>query len=721
MTWAPALDRLAARADIEPDYHDIWGNRHALSDDGKRDFLRAMGLAVETDSDIAASLAALETGPWRRALEPVEIIVVGAGNPSVSLRLRSDRRDRPLHWRIVTEDDAEFFATVAPSDLPAIEACEIDGRAMERRALALPADPPPGYHRLSVTGDAIPSEADETTLVVAPARAYLPETLDHGPGCWGFATQVYGLQGAASWGVGDFHDLAGFAAGSARLGAGVVGVNPLHALFPGNPPQASPYSPSSRRFLNPLYIAIPEMPDFAYCPELAGRFETELLALRPVRHVDYAGVAAVKLPAFEILYRSFRDRNLVGGGARARSFEAFRRLGGATLERFAIFMALDEFFRAGRRGHFPWRDWPTAYHDPGSPEVAAFAKAHAERVTFHQYLQWEADRQLGLAAKACRQGGMSVGLYRDLAVGIDAAGAEAWADGDMFALGISTGAPPDAFNLKGQSWGLPPFRPMALRDAGYRPFIEVLRANMRHAGALRIDHVMGLMRLFWVPEGHDAAAGGYVRYPLDDLVALVALESQRAKCLVVGEDLGTVPDGLRDRLAAANILSTRLLYFERDGDAFRAASAYPRLAQVAIGTQDLPTFAGFWRERDIDVRAKLDLLPTPESEGQLRDDRARARDGLIALLRGVGLLAPGAEADVTALAIAAYRFLAGTPARLAMVYLEDLLGVANQINLPGTVEQYPNWRAKLPSDWHAILADPRIGDVATALSDPRPR
>ena len=348
-------------------------------------------------------------------------------------------------------------------------------------------------------------------------------------------------------------------------------------------------------------------------------------------------------------------------------------------------------------------------------------------MTFHQYLQWEADRQLGLAKVACAQSGMSIGLYRDLSLGVDADGAEAWAEQSAMARGISTGAPPDPFNLKGQSWGLPPFNPHALRDAAYRPFIECLRANMRHAGALRIDHIMGFARLFWLPREASPLEGGYVRYPLDELLAITALESRRAGCVVVGEDLGTVPEGLRERLSAKQILSMRLLYFERnDVGGFRAAQAYPELAHVAIGTHDLPTFSGYWRGHDIAVRAALHLLPAPDGESMLRQERARARAALLALLRGSGLLStaetPVDDPDIPMpdLVDAAYRFLATSPGRLLMVRLEDVFGVIEQVNLPGTVDEHPNWRRKLPMPWETLATSPWLRGFAEMLSRLRP-
>jgi 4-alpha-glucanotransferase len=317
---------------------------------------------------------------------------------------------------------------------------------------------------------------------------------------------------------------------------------------------------------------------------------------------------------------------------------------------------------------------------------------------------------------------MRVGLYRDLALGVDPDGAEAWGEQCLLAEGISAGAPPDALGLKGQSWGLPPFNPHALRDAAYRPFIECLRANMRHAGALRIDHIMGLTRLFWIPRGSTPSEGGYVRYPLDDLLAILSLESERAHCTIIGEDLGTVPKGLRERLAASRVLSTRVLYFERNG-AFRPAQSYPALAHVGVGTHDLPTFPGYWHGRDIATRSALHLLPHADSEAELQQDRAGARQALIAMLREAGLLATsrGDMIPLNELVDAVYRFLATSPARLLMVQPEDLMGVEEQSNLPGTVAEHPNWQRKLPLAWERFVASPRFQHFAELMNKLRPR
>ncbi|HUZ73690.1 MAG TPA: 4-alpha-glucanotransferase [Stellaceae bacterium] len=731
MSQPSLLDELATAAGIEPYYQDIWGAHHVLSVDTRRAFLAAMGLPAATDEESAQSLAALTTKPWRRALDPVTVLQQERDERTVGVVVAAGPAGT-VTWRITAEDGARFEGTISCADLPSAEARTVDGRQLERRLLTLPGPLPLGYHRLEVTGDTLPRGSDAATLIVAPQQAYLPDKLQHPPGIWGFSLQLYGLQGRESWGLGDFGDLAGFAAKAASLGAGALGLNPLHALFSGNPTHVSPYSPSSRRFLNPLYINIEAVPDWEECPAARAQirepgFAAGLAALRNAALVDYPGAAAAKLPILERLYAAFRVHHLQAGTVRAEAFRTFQREGGGALERYAIFEALAEHFRGGAPGHFSWRDWPAPYRDPHSPETAAFGRDHADRVTFQQYLQWEADRQLALAQLAGTRSGMAIGVYRDLALGVDADGAEAWAEQHLLAQGISAGAPPDSFNLQGQSWGLPPFNPHALRDAGYGPFIECLRANMRHAGALRIDHIPWFARLFWIPRETAASAGGYVRYPLDELLAITALESRRARCVVVGEDLGTVPEGLHERLSTARILSTRLLYFERrDDGGFCAPQTYPDLTHVAIGTHDLPTFPGYWHDHDIAVRAALNLVPAPGNTSMLREERAGARTALLAAFRDTGLLPPAAGSagdpaiEMPGLVDAAYRFLALSPARLLMVHLEDVLGVLDQINLPGTVDEQPNWRRKLPLPWQTLAASPRLSGFAAMLARLRP-
>ncbi len=354
---------------------------------------------------------------------------------------------------------------------------------------------------------------------------------------------------------------------------------------------------------------------------------------------------------------------------------------------------------------------------PDGAGVAAFDAAHPDDVEFFLYLQWEADRQLAAVAEAGRQAGLAVGLYRDVALGASPDGAEAWGYQDSLVFGAEVGAPPDAFNPAGQGWGLPPFDPHALREAAYAPFIDLLRANMRHAGAVRIDHVMGLARQFWIPAGGSPADGAYMRFPLEDLLGILALESRRHRCVVIGEDLGTVPDGFRDRLAQAGVLSYRLLYFERGGDgAFMPPDHYPALSLAAVATHDLPPLPGYWSGHDIETRARLGLLASSGAERAAKRERVTDRDALANMLRAHGGLSDAGHPSPDDIALAAYRFLARAPSHLLMVRPEDILGLMEQTNLPGTRDEHPNWKRRLPLTVEALAADPRLRRLAAMLA-----
>lgn len=731
MTAETELDRLARHRGVESGYRDAHGDAHRVSEETKRALLSAMGLSVEDEAAIAASARSMEDAAWRRPLEPVLIAIQGEPPPPIPIVVAADRTGSFLSWTVEEESGPAHHGQVSPANLPLSATRMLDGSALERRIFHLPVSLPVGYHRFRLTGPAVETTA-AMDLIVAPPRCHMPESLEGEGRAWGIAVQLYALRSERNWGIGDFTDLRRLVESLAPLGVGVVGVNPLHALFPENPDHVSPYSPASRLFLNILYIDVEAVADFAECETARAlvdgmRSDGRLDRLRESALIDYVGVAAAKRPVLEALYESFQGRHLAGPAEtdRARRFREFQARGGQALETFALFEALSEHFRGSGHG---WRRWPAAYHDPASPAVTAFAAAHRDRIAFFQYLQWQADLQLQAVAEACARTGMRIGLYRDLALGVDSGGADIWAQRSVFADGVSLGAPPDAFNSKGQNWGLPPIIPHALRDSAYRPLIDVLRANMRHTGALRIDHILGFMRLFWVPEGGAPSEGGYVHNPLADMLSVLALESVRNRCLVIGEDLGTVPEGLVDRLRKRGVLSYRLLYFEQTGEGdFLPPEAYPSLALVAVTTHDLPTLPGYWSGHDIDLRARLDLFATGQALQDARRARDRDRHRLLEALRGQGLLPlePGSEtgpggAPSDRLVRSIYRYLARTPAKLLMVSLEDVLGEENQANLPGTTDAYPNWRRKLPLDLDRLLADPRMHALASALRDSRP-
>ena len=546
----------------------------------------------------------------------------------------------------------------------------LEDGAVVRTGGRLPPDLPLGYHELRPRDDRAPRR-----LVVAPARCHLPEGLR----AWGWAIQLYALRSRGSWGIGDLADLRQLAEWSASaLGAGAVLLNPLHAPLPFVPQESSPYFPSSRRFRNPLYLRVEEAPGAAEAgldlPQQAalGR------ALTAERRIDRDAVFRLKMAALDGLWA-----RAAGGTA---GFARYRVREGRALEEFATFCALAERHGAG------WRRWPAEHRHPASAAVGRFASEHAGRVAFHAWLQWLLDEQLARAGQALR-------LVTDLAIGFDGQGADAWAWQDVLAQGVTVGAPPDDFALEGQDWGLPPFVPHRLRAADYRPFVETVRAGLRHAGGMRVDHVMGLFRLYWVPGGATARDGAYVRYPTEDLLAILALESERAGALVIGEDLGTVEPGVRERLHAERILSTRVLWFEPGPPA-----GYPALSLAAVTTHDLPTVRGIWTGSDLEEQRAAGVTPNTGATEALR---VRLQE-LTGLARG---------AEPAAVALAVHRRLAEAPSVVIAATLEDALEVAERPNLPGTTgDRRANWSLALPDSLETIQADPRPRALARILA-----
>jgi (1->4)-alpha-D-glucan 1-alpha-D-glucosylmutase len=724
------LDRLCERCGLVSQYHDIWGRAHAPSDAARRALLAAMGVAADDDAAIAGSLRELDRREWRHLLPPVLVLHETARPYRVVLTLPDAMQ--ALRWRLRRESGGESGGGFRAADLEALEHRELDGQVFVRRRLEIDSGLAPGYHRFSLENEA--GELAAMVLIVASATCYVPPALHDNGRAWGFAAQLYGVRSRRNWGMGDFGDLRRMLELCGESGAATVLLNPLHALFPDAPEHASPYSPSHRAWFNTLYLDVAAIPEFAECAEAqamvnAVDFQARLDALRTATQVEYQGVAEQKVRVLALLHAHFRARHLAVGDERARAFRDFCGEHGDSLEKLALFEALQEHFHAADAGVWGWPAWPEDYRDPDSPAVAAFRAAHGERVEYFAWLQWLATLQLAAAGTRSWELGLGVGIMFDLAIGVAEGGAATWTRRQLYALGASTGAPPDDFNLLGQDWGLPPLIPWRLREAAYEPFIEVLRANMRYTGALRIDHVMGLFRLFWVARGLPAAEGTYIEYPFADLLGILALESQRNRCLVLGEDLGTVPDAVRDALHPMGVLSTRLLYFERGDDAsLRPPQAYPAQAAAAVTSHDLPTLAGYWRGLDIELRERLHLFPDPEAYGQQMAARSRDRAQLLLALEHEGLLPAGASLHPEAwpelsgeLAAAVYTYLARAPSKLILVQMEDAFGVAEQPNLPGTTEPtYPCWRLKLPPDLENWPGNPWLSGITQALRRERP-
>jgi 4-alpha-glucanotransferase len=720
------LDHLARQRGIGDAYYTYRGELLAFSPATKTAILAAMGCRVDDPAAIEHEIAELAAERWRSLLPAVA--VVRPGRTGVVVAIAADTLDRPLEWSVRFADGGESAVAVRASDLTELERIELDGRWRTRRLLVLPDDLPRGYHTLHArTADGLQAEC---TLVAAPSRCYEPAVLSRGSRLWGVAVQLYTLRSQSNWGIGDFADLETLVRRCAPHGAAFVGLNPLHALFPANPGHFSPYSPSTRHFLNVMYIAVERVPEFVECAAAqravaTPEFGAELARMRATSQVDYYGVARAKLSVLRLIYDHFESEHLARGSGRAAAFLAYVAERGEPLRLHALHDAIDEQLR--RRDadrYWGWPSWPEELRDPACDGVRAFEAAHRAAVQFHAWLQWVADEQLGLVQQVARELGMPIGLYGDYAVGVNPSGSETWSDQAVYRMGAGVGAPPDALALKGQDWGIPPQDPHALIAKRYRPFRDLVAANMRHFGALRLDHVMALFRQWWVPVGLSATEGGYVHYPLEDLMSVLALESAQRRCLVVGEDLGTVPDEMRHAMADGAVYSYKVLLFEKHADGrFRRPDEYVRRAIATVTTHDLPTLRGYWEGRDLELRDRLSLFPGEEVRRQVLEERVRDRAELLAALDAVGLRpAECAGPDAAcgdSLARAIHLYLARSAAALVALQAEDLIGMADPVNVPGTSDEHANWQRKVTETLEDLFTRESIGSLFREVQQAR--
>ena len=717
------LLQLAGLIGIEAKYTDALGQTRTVSNDTLLTLIAAFGLPADPQRARRELEENRQQSPL--GLGAVHFVHAEDLHPELLLDLPADCKEIAWNCRLETGD--ERCGKVALCAESRRKECTIP----------LPKQLPLGYHRLEIEAGGVTAHID---LIVAPKRCHLPGGLGLGARSWGLSCQLYGLRSERNWGMGDFTDLAILARAAGLSAAAVLGINPLHALFAAEPRHVSPYSPSSRIHLDCLYIDLTAVPGFGEDESIRSLMRGEWFrathwAARSAEMIDYGAVSACKRPVLEALFRRFQYRELGADasakGSLGQSFRNFQQSGGQPLSDFAVFDALHEHY-FGEKQQFSWRSWPAPMRNPRSAEVAEFAQAHRDRVEFFQFLQWEADRQLAAAAAAGREAGLSIGLYRDLAVGADPNGAEAGADQELVAPGASIGAPPDQLSRGGQNWGLAPVNPLVLRRQSFMPFVASLRANMRHAGILRIDHVMSLKRLYWIPSGMAATDGAYVNYPFHDLLRLVALESRRQRCAVVGEDLGTVPEGFRDTMRTANVLSYRIFVFERRRDgSFVPPEAYPTLAAASAATHDIATLKGFWLGVDIAWRSRLGLYPDAAAQAAETAERCRDRHLLLEALIGQGLLTvkqkseflseAGEPAYSAELGEAILSYLARSRARLMLVQLEDVISEAEQANLPGTIDAHPNWRRRLSRALEEIVEGGALHRVAALIEEARLR
>lgn len=576
---------------------------------------------------------------------------------------------------------------------------------------------------LSVSA-ATDDDVRRSLAAIEAPTCHIPGWLEHGRG-WGITCQLYGLRSARNWGIGDFEDLARLAELAGPAGADFIGINPIHAQFIAEPRHFSPYAPSSRRFLNPLYIAV-DMVEGAELPDTDA-----LRSVREAELVDYPHVSRLKRAALNTAFACARAAGPTGDGVGPKSFEAFRGDHGAPLEDFALFEALSEAMVA-KEHPCGWHAWPEAFRDRTGAAVQRFREHNGERILFHMWLQWIAQRQLAEAQARARVAGMRIGLYLDLAVGVTPDGASTWSGPDNVLRGVRIGCPPDAFNARGQDWGLAPLSPQTLEADRGRLFGQLLREAIGPAGALRIDHVMALMRLYLIPNALPSIDGAYVHYPLDRMLQALAQASRESETIVIGEDLGTVPPNFREVMRAARVLGYRVLFFEREPDGrLKPAQAYEADALACISTHDLPTLRGWWTLHDIDLRAQIGL-DDAETAAAARTEREADRIRLLAALAESGVLpdelapaarreAPPPDTLTQALSLALARFLARTPCRLVALQLEDLTGALDRANVPGTLDDHPNWQHKLPVTLEDLASAPDFRAIVEAVAAERPR
>ena len=661
------LERAAARWGIELEYTDTWGRSHAASSTAILAALKALGVQASSPAELEQAVLQRELADWSRPFPPT--VVLFEDSTSLRVDIPAEHAGRSIKIEFEWENgDLEHHWFWLP-ELAEISRITIEGRAFLAKRVPL-ASLRLGYNRLRIYWMQEPEleRFGEARMIVCPRRV---RTVDHRIA--GVALSLYGLRSARNWGCGDFTDLRAAVDVFASAGAAFLALNPLHAIPNRTPYNTSPYLPECSLYRNWLYLDPERVPGFAAEDASAE----DRAQLRAAEFVDYPRVAVLKRRALHRAFLRFLD------AGRLTELETFLAAEGQPLEDYATYCVLWDHVHEAHPHIWLWTQWPEEYRDPRSPDVAAFRENHREEVLFHQFLQWQVDRQLSEVQDHALARGMKIGLYHDLALATDRFGADLWAHGPFFVAGARVGAPPDELAPSGQDWGFPPPNRDAHRDRGYELFARAIRMNARHGGALRIDHVMRFFRLFWIPDGLTAAEGVYVRDNVEDLLGILALESSRGGFIVVGEDLGTVAPEVRQRLADAGILGYRLLWFEKHADGrLRAPGEYPVQAAVSTTTHDLPTLAGFFQGRDIEARKAAGLIDQGEYEAQWN---ARHQD-----IRRVeeSLGAAGFGGDPLG-------FVLSTPCTLAIVNQEDLTGEVEQQNLPATTWQHANWSRKM--------------------------
>jgi 4-alpha-glucanotransferase len=721
------LEQLVEYRGIESNYNDAWGRPTTIEPATKSKLLSAMGYPVDDPELLLKKVQDSSHQTWLSVLNPVQVLRIEA-DLQIVVRLPIELVTDEYVAQISTELGDIFEHQFVPIDGQLANMAHLEDIEFQEYIIDIPIKLPLGYHTLTIVID--DDVLGSMRLIVAPSSCFKPKALTQGEKVWGLSVQLYCLRSEHNWGVGDFSDLSFLVEKLAKQGAQFVGLNPIHALYPANADACSPYGPSSRRWLNFIYIDVTTLDGYQQASTQAVvntvAFQQKLQQARAADLVDYQLVTELKLKALEKVFEYQNSQYLSKNTKLNKVFKAFITDGGDSLQTLAIYDALQESLAAQHKPAWGWPVFPKEFSDFHNPAVKTFTKKHVKRVKFFLWLQWQAALQLESANQVAQENNMLIGLYRDLAVGVSEGSAEIWGNKALYCTEASVGAPPDVLGPLGQNWGLPPMDPEKLFEQQYQPIIEMFDANMRATGALRIDHVMALLRLWWVVKGDDAKKGGYVYYPVDDLLAILALESHRHQSLVIGEDLGTVPDEIRAKLADNGVYSYRVFFFEQAEDGgFFSPQHYPEQSMSTLTTHDMPTLTGYWHCDDLALGKELGLYPTEDILSDLYSSRHENKQSILDTLHAHHSVNDEVGRDVhnvgmsKALNFGMQLHMANGSSALLSLQLEDWLEMDKPVNIPGTSNEYPNWRRKLTRNLQDIFNDRSLNELAANLTEAR--
>jgi 4-alpha-glucanotransferase len=737
-SYEDLIAELAGLCGIVPEYYDIYGNKHIISPETRKAVLKAMNLRTGSFDEVRDEVEERRVAEWRNFVAPVKVISVNEQPMTFQVFIpleESDEEGLQMSLRVHDEDGHSDEYPFSWTDIVVAGHNVIDGTRYAELILEDRAFRNIGYYTADVEYSRAGGPCEEkrcrhktVKVIVTPDHCYTPPELQERR-IWGMSVELYSIRSERNWGAGDFTDLEELVEWMLPLGAGFVGINPLHAIKNTMSGGASPYYPVSRLYRNYLYLDVEKIPDVRRsgdCRKImkSGTFREKLGKLRREGIIDYDQISSMKADMLRRAFRVFYDEHYLKDTRRGRDFKEYIEREGDALESFALFSAISDRMEKDI-GANSWQEWPEDYRRPSSAAVQKFRNRNRKKVLFYQYVQWLIDGQLRSAYDRAKKLGMPIGTYHDLAVGCMGGGSDAWVYQDIIADNMDVGAPPDDFSPDGQNWGFPPMIPEKLKEAGYDLFIRTIRKSMEHGGALRIDHALGLFRLFWIPRGMPAGEGAYIDFPSEDLLRIIALESMRNRTLVIAEDLGTVGENVRESLRRFRMFSYRLFYFERNypDASFAPPENYPDMALCAVTTHDLPTLYGYWIHRDLEARRQHGGLPDDDVWRKGIEERERDKRFVVDALKSRGLLPEGYPDEMEKipemsheLCMSVYKYLALSPCRLVLVRIDDIIGTLDQQNLPGRSGGYPNWMQKTPLSLEQIVKDKRFVDLSEMLN-----